>query len=434
MTSKARQGAHAVGMWFCDRGKQVFPENVGKTNADKADDANSLAKWAAGGFTLLAGILTFLGVKEGVLDRMLVTFPYAAMLVFCLVGLGVIGAMASWLLPATQPVPIRVAIAAIVLLGLVAVRVVPDLPGTVEDRLLPTAGAVAALVGAVVLWLMVCDRTASARAMILLVATASLGIGLFGAAKIGVLSKGFTAGIEVIPTVTRSEGTATVTLNVTAGGLRYHNGLRVSLLDASDPVDEQLLGAVYLASDVGGALAQDVSFLVPSSVAEAVVRVTVCNAAPAGLVTPTTAATEPVKGSPGGPSVPKDDVLLCASDLGDEVYARFAITAGTAPPTAPGTSTPVLAVSVTPGAAAATATVDVTGTGLPAGSRVDITVTAAGETVAIASVQPDADGTVTWKADVSGPSGATVEATAALDGTSGATQTSTGRFTIPDAG
>src|SRR5690606_24411340 len=69
-----------------------------------AGPVTELARWLASGFTLLAGVLTFFGVKEDVLDRALVQFPYAAMLVFCLVGGAVVAAVAVAVLPTTAEV------------------------------------------------------------------------------------------------------------------------------------------------------------------------------------------------------------------------------------------------------------------------------------------------------------------------------------------
>jgi hypothetical protein len=143
------------------------------------------ADWAAVGFTLLTGLLTFFGITEGVLDRVLRDEPTAALLVFVLVGLGLVSALLGRGLVATQGLRGTWLVLAITALGWVAARVYPNI-GEVRGlsdltRVLLVVSAVAA-VGLYRLGIAL-----PAAAIILAVASTSLG--LYGVAKISVLSK-----------------------------------------------------------------------------------------------------------------------------------------------------------------------------------------------------------------------------------------------------
>ena len=58
-----------------------------------AADLKDAFKWAAGGFTALAAILTFFGLKEGTLDQALRLFPAATLCIFVFLGVGVVTAL-----------------------------------------------------------------------------------------------------------------------------------------------------------------------------------------------------------------------------------------------------------------------------------------------------------------------------------------------------
>ncbi len=57
-------------------------------------------KWAAAGFTALAAVLTFFGIKEGTLDQALRLYPVATMCIFIFLGIGVVSALFA---PAIDP-------------------------------------------------------------------------------------------------------------------------------------------------------------------------------------------------------------------------------------------------------------------------------------------------------------------------------------------
>ncbi|NUT91354.1 MAG: hypothetical protein HOY78_04930, partial [Saccharothrix sp.] len=59
-------------------------------NQAKTEAVKGAAQWAAGGFTALTAILTFFGIQGGYLTELLQAQQTASMLIFCLIGLGLL--------------------------------------------------------------------------------------------------------------------------------------------------------------------------------------------------------------------------------------------------------------------------------------------------------------------------------------------------------
>jgi hypothetical protein len=79
-----------------------FPPRVHGRSTSAPDVADSIIdvgkledafKWAAGGFTAVAGLLVFFGIKEGVLDQALRLNAAATLVIFTLLGTGVVAAL-----------------------------------------------------------------------------------------------------------------------------------------------------------------------------------------------------------------------------------------------------------------------------------------------------------------------------------------------------
>ena len=105
-----------------------------------ADKLSDLSKWAASGFALLASILSFLGIKEGYLDRIIAESPQASVFVFAALGLGVV---ASLIAATTNPLWNVYAvwmIAAVLAVAVVTYLAVPDLDGDNKTTTLAWVG------------------------------------------------------------------------------------------------------------------------------------------------------------------------------------------------------------------------------------------------------------------------------------------------------
>jgi hypothetical protein len=144
-----------------------------------------LAKWIAGAMTLLAALLTFLGMQGGALDRMLRRFPAESMLTFCLVGASVVIGVLS---PAIRE-GFRLRLSALVVgIGIVAAAVAYALPNIPAQSVgLRFAYPVYLLLGlaSVLSW-----RTFLAmRGAVLVVGLAMLTMGTYAAVKLSILSK-----------------------------------------------------------------------------------------------------------------------------------------------------------------------------------------------------------------------------------------------------
>lgn len=165
------------------------------TNTVDEQALPGLAKWMAGGFTFLSAILTFFGIKEGVLDRIVRTNARASLLVFCLIGLAVVAGAVAPVLARDWQIRAWVVVAAIAVLVLVVGVSLPDLDGTSGGSGWTWAPPVVAVV--------VVAAVARSRlympliAAALVVGIACLGLGLYGAAKLSVEAKMLNSRVEV---------------------------------------------------------------------------------------------------------------------------------------------------------------------------------------------------------------------------------------------
>jgi hypothetical protein len=84
-------------------------------------------KWAAAGFTAIAAVLTFLGIKEGVLDQALRLNPAATLCVFLLIGFGVVAALFVPSVRATSRLRLWPVVLAIISMILITALFLPNL-------------------------------------------------------------------------------------------------------------------------------------------------------------------------------------------------------------------------------------------------------------------------------------------------------------------
>lgn len=100
----------------------------------KLDELKGAYQWAAGGFTLLSGVLLFFGIKEGVLDQALRLQPAATLCVFVLLGLGVLLSLFAPAVSDRSTVRVWAVVAALLLLFTAAGVFLPDIADVVEQQ------------------------------------------------------------------------------------------------------------------------------------------------------------------------------------------------------------------------------------------------------------------------------------------------------------
>lgn len=293
-------------------------------NPEKLPD---VAKWASAGFTLLTAILTFFSVKEGVLDRLLRADPTAALWVFILVGLGVVCGVLAPAFAATT----RLRTTPIVLLVLVIAaftwRLLDDLQE--EGQILLTRSmtvlvAVALLLSAWLLW----GTSIALMAAVLLVGIAALSMGLYGAAKLSVLTKAYPTEPRVVAQVTRADTGDSIAVTVKASRQDDASLLLILVGDAGtegDADQERIeagteISRAVVPADAGGQV--DASYSFPLDLADwRSVSVRVCGAPPSD--DPARAGTL----CPGG-----GEVARIAGDIPGEATVSGSFAAGAATP------------------------------------------------------------------------------------------------------
>lgn len=203
------------GRWAPPHAPAEGSKRVAILAVDRIDD---VAKWSARAFTAVAALLTFFGIREGILDRVLRGHAGQALAVFALLGLGVV---ASVLAPALNTT-VRVHAAP----PLVAVAVMGVLASNVGDVHLGWwwflyAGIVALLVFVALARVLY----VSVVGLVLAVAVASTSLGLYSAAAIAVDSKLF-----------RDQPRVTGTIETAANGEVVRVAVKASRRDGEDLV------------------------------------------------------------------------------------------------------------------------------------------------------------------------------------------------------
>lgn len=241
--------------------KHLFPtEAQPKTLLVDEGKLGDAAKWMAGSFTLLTAVLTFFGITGGVLDRILRTYPRHALFIFCLVGVAVAVGVLAPVLKSDQRVATWVVIAAIASAGAAIWVGFPDLPATDDSLALgkgPTWFAVGLLLAAAVfLWKSSIPLITAA----LIVGIAFFGFGIYGAAKLSVMSKGTTEDPQLSADTIVTDGSRSVKITAVASRLDGHY-LVIQMSNPDDPKPGTgALGTARLSPDASGALDRTVTF------------------------------------------------------------------------------------------------------------------------------------------------------------------------------
>jgi hypothetical protein len=257
----------AMCAWVTER----FSVHSGRA-ADKLLNPEGLTKatdWAAVGFTALAAVLTFFGIKDGLLDRLLRSDPTGALWIFILVGIGVVCALFAPAVQKRATVHATPVLLVLLALGGLTLYFLRNITG--EDRREGTnVVAVAAIAFLVALLIALRDVKAPAAAALLVIGVASASMGLYGAAKLSVLSKSFATDSRITATLATTESGERVNVTVLANQ-REHNELYVQVVgNSSSPAPGlpqlAIIGTARLAADDAGDIDASLAFPVNSPV------------------------------------------------------------------------------------------------------------------------------------------------------------------------
>ncbi|MDQ1712935.1 MAG: hypothetical protein QOE45_2385 [Frankiaceae bacterium] len=330
---------------------------------------DAAAKWTAGGFTLLTAVLTFFGIKEGVLDRLLRSPSAAgAVFVFSLIGLGVVCSLLGPAFRVNKHARVRWLIGAVAVIGALTWWYVHPAGGR---SLRPVVvGAVLVVLTARLLW----QARLSLVAVVVLLGVAATSFGLYGAANLSVQAKTFPDEPRLVASLETADGHEVV--KVVAKVAKFED--RRLLVTVIGRHAESGTPSGPVIKDIGVVLGR--SILTPDGVGDidATVSVPVVSTQWATL-------------SAG----------YCALGTGAETCLPIDVVTFRG---RPDEGTPHVGAAIAPGTAAGTLHATVGAFGVPASTTIAVRLNRirAGATVtlAFATIAPGKDGTATWAADV----------------------------------
>jgi hypothetical protein len=238
---------------------------------------NEVAKWSIATFSLVGGIATFFGIREGALDRLLRADPKAALWIFVLVGLGVICGLLAPAFAEGGRVFLSWVPLVIAALGFVSWLLFPDIddgasgarPETrswLARRDVPLWLVIALLLALIISAVLLHCVPVPTTAAVLLLAVASASMGLYGATKLSVTSKAFPVEPSIRASVEAGDGVHVVKIVVVAAR-RDGRPLHLSLVGvihssatAPDSVTEVSLGEAEVPPDATGDINTSLSF------------------------------------------------------------------------------------------------------------------------------------------------------------------------------
>jgi len=232
--------------------------------------SSDMLKWAAGGFTLLTGLLTFFGIKEGVLARVVHENQISAMGVLLLLGLGVLLGFAAPAMTGPKRVPVAWVLVVVTLLLWLTELLSKDmaiefLPVPLwQVKLLMTGVALAAFVVLVATGLRMPWSYAFA-----VVAVCSVSSGLYVAAKISIMDNGAPGTASVTATFDKAESPGLLTIKV--AGSAIYTPVQLVVDDGQSTSSDPPFGSATFAPDRAGALEGSTAVLVPLNASTVVV-------------------------------------------------------------------------------------------------------------------------------------------------------------------
>ncbi|TCO55642.1 hypothetical protein [Actinocrispum wychmicini] len=214
----------------------------------------SMAKWAAGGFTLLTGVLTVLGFEGGALMRLVTADPVPAIFVFILVGLGTLCGLLSVAVE-KKPIQVPVVIGGIIVIGGLAMPILPNVADQTE-KLWVNVAVIVVFAVLVAVSVKFRSRHLPWSAALVIVAVAVIGLGVYGAVKVAVVSRIVDNGASVSAEL-GNEARPVLKLHVKTTLPPNINQLDLQVL-AINGGDKELL-RVNLPSDNSGEIDQTIS-------------------------------------------------------------------------------------------------------------------------------------------------------------------------------
>lgn len=248
--------------WRLRLRRRILPVST----AAKVFDDTGLTKmqgFVAAGFTTLIAVLTFFGVKDGVLQRVVQEEPRQSLLVFCLIGLGLLCGILAYAINNGVKIYLVSVPVAVAALGGLTLRLVKNLPheGASDD----VALAVITVGGTLLLVAMVSIAIGAKIPLsvaVLVVGVTATSMGLYGAAKVSVMSK-LSVGEPRVAITAQDGDQPQLTLTVKAV-LLGNQKLSYKLVGhrANALFD---LGSVVLTPDSLGEIDEAINFPVPAS-------------------------------------------------------------------------------------------------------------------------------------------------------------------------
>lgn len=191
-----------------------------------------LAKWSTGGFGALAALLTFFGVKDELLTRILSADPTAALWAMLLIGAGLVLSAFGLAVKGDAVVMVWVLAAAVTVAAGVSAVLLEDLGETRVTTIL-LIGSLIGLIGFIVLaeiqeWMI------PVSAALVVLATACTALGLYSAAKISVTAKAAPEDMRVSAKFTGTQDP--LNLEITLAGSKQEAGDVVVAATRTTPV------------------------------------------------------------------------------------------------------------------------------------------------------------------------------------------------------
>jgi len=243
-----------------------------RASAPEVDESSgsTLFTWAGGGFALLTGLLTFFGIKEGVLARVVHDNPLAAMGILLFLGLGVLLAVVAPSIKmgaGAARAPLWFLLLVIVALMLATEWLSKDFADSPWSGQFNTAKITLTVVSVAVIFLL---RFTSLRMpwsyAFAVLAVALVSAGLYIAAKTTILDSTTEGAITATASFGDAPPPGQVTVKV--GGDAIYSTVYVKVDDGG----ASTFGSAQFSPDRGGKLDGSTAVLVPMSAAKVVVH------------------------------------------------------------------------------------------------------------------------------------------------------------------
>ncbi len=179
------------------------------------------AKWSSAGFVALTSVLTFLGIKDGMLTRILTDEPTASLWALILVGGGVVLSLFAVAVKDRTHLYVAWLILGILAMSVCSAALLKNINETaVTGWMLVLAFVVLTIA---LIWSWARGTTIALAAGLLVLAVSATSFGLYAAAKVSIATKAAPEDLRVRATLTGE--IPTQTLEVTLAGSKQRDGI-----------------------------------------------------------------------------------------------------------------------------------------------------------------------------------------------------------------